>query len=271
MPDSNSQECTFTIPISFSRFPQSHEKLASLGFDEIYSSGSCLRLQKHAGGRLMPGKGLFFRIEITRGSAKLSYAVPPGADPSSRRLKSAAMLLHVLLLFDGAKADAKGLAKLLQQPLDEADWLLSMGLESFSRRQKELSSEAAKLRSSNKRLFRELEKANLIAMEKERRIASLSARIAKLESVSDQVLGEMVLEWLRSHSGRFDSAEFSKANRVPAPRAEEGLESLLASGAIREIGGVLAHDRGSAKRSFEEKFPLFRQLSSLASFLGKKP
>lgn len=259
----------FSIPISFKRFPQRLPSLAALGFDEMRTSDSSIFLRKNARGGILPGKGLLYSFEITEKSAKVSYGLPPGCDAASRRLRAAAMLVHILLLFEDAQIGAKDMARLLQPSLDEAEWALSNGVEQLAKSNKGLVAESVRLRASAKRLARELERANLVAMEKERKMASLSERLSTLEKVSDQSLREMLLEWLSSHSGRFDSAEFSKANGICPSRAEQGLVSLIAGGEIIEVGGALRKSRKAAGRVFEQSTAIGRILR-LPSLFGKK-
>jgi hypothetical protein len=113
-------------------------------------------------------------------------------------------------------------------------------------------------------------------MELERQVAALSERARRLEAVSDASLADMIIDWVLAHNGSFSAAQFARANSIPAARAEEGMDALLRSGAIRKVGAK--HAVPSQHQDKYEKPDGFSRLASTGeaakkiagSFFGKK-
>jgi len=116
------------------------------------------------------------------------------------------------------------------------------------------------LLAKNRALLRSSEEGVLASLELERQTSALSARIKKLESISDDTLLELVQEWLFSHHGGFNAVLFAKTHNISPARAEEGVEKLLANGAIKKLGGTLHLQSAHLHGTFET-----RQKSALES------
>ncbi|MFA6213716.1 MAG: hypothetical protein WC717_00365 [Candidatus Micrarchaeia archaeon] len=255
-----------SLPVSFTgKFPPNAASLAGLGFDSVSTSKSSIVIRKSRRGmHNLPISSL--QIALRRSSVSIKASFPQSSDPSLEEMRACATLLHVLSLFPSAQASASGLAGLILPSLSSAGEIANAPYESLAKKCRDAQEDLSSLLSKNRALLRSSEESVLSSLELERQLSALSARIKKLESVSDDALLELVQDWLSSHRGRFDAALFSRAHAVPPARAEEGLERLLASGAVKKVGCSLLvrspHSHGEFERQGQGA------LHSIASALG---
>ena len=242
-----------TIPIYFTgKFPPSTAALSGLGFDSVSTASSRISIRKSRRGmHNLPISSLEIRLQPT--SVSISLSSPPTASPELEEMRAYAMLLRVLSLFPSIKANASEMAKALLPSLAAAEKAASEPYESLAKKYRDAHADLASLLSKNRELLRSSEESVLASLELERQISALSLRIKKLETVSDDTLLELVQDWLSMHRGRFDAALFSRAHAIPPARAEEGIERLLASGAIRKVGGTLHVQSAHAHGIFEPR------------------
>ncbi len=238
-----------TIPISFTgKFPPDTRALSGLGFDLVSATRQAITIRKsQPGAHSLPLAHL--EITIKKESAALKASAPAGCDPHLQELRAAATFLRVLSLFPTCQASAAELASLLLPSLDTAASIADSPYEALSKKCRDAHEQLSMLIAKNRALLRSSEEGVLASLELERQSSALSARIKKLESVSDDSLLELVQDWLAAHHGKFNAALFAKTHSIPPARAEEGLERLLATGAIRKVGGSLhtqvAHSHGT--------------------------
>ena len=227
------------IPISFpGKFPPDTRALSGLGFDSVSSTRQAITIRKsQLGAHSLPLSHL--EITIKKESAALKASAPAGCDPRLQELRAATTFLRVLSLFPTCQANASQIASLLLPSLDAASSVAGTPYEALSKKCRDANEQLSSLLAKNRALLRSSEEGVLASLELERQSSALSARIKKLESVSDDSLLELVQDWLSSHHGKFNAALFAKTHGILPARAEEGLDRLLTSGAIRKVGGSL--------------------------------
>jgi hypothetical protein len=242
------------IPISFTeKFQPEAARLSGLGFSSVAVSDAKITIRKNSSSDIFGRPHLFIEIEISKDKALVSYSVPLESDPACRQLQAAALFLRVLALLPGASISAGGSASVLLPPIETAARIAGTNYQGISKKYSEARSEAADLATKNSALQKSSEENALATIELQRQLSALSSRIKELESVTDPTLCEMVFDWISSHRGSFDAAQFSKANGVPPSRAEEGLDLLLCSGAIEPIGGGYAGRKPPSRGLFQSK------------------
>lgn len=253
MPEQKQFTFQRTIPVSFpGKFPPDTRALSGLGFDSVSSTKQAITIRKSQPGiHSLPLAHL--EITLKQNSALLKITAPASCDPRLQELRSVATFLRVLSLFPTCQANASQLASLLIPSLDTASSIADAPYEMLSKKCRDAHDSLSSLLAKNRALLRSSEEGVLASLELERQASALSARIKKLESVSDDALLELVQEWLSSHHGKFDAALFAKAHNLPPARAEEGMERLLASGAIRKVGGSLHVQSAHLHGTFEPK------------------
>jgi len=242
-----------TIPVSFiGKFPPSASALSGLGFDSVSTTKSAITILKSRRGvHNLPISKLEIRLQRT--SLSLAISFPPSSLPELEEMRANATLLRVLSLFPSLQISASEMAKLILPSLAAAERVAGSPYESLAKKCRDANAESSSLLLKNRTLLRSSEESVLAGLELERQVSALSLRIKKLEAVSDDALLELVQDWLSAHHGRFDAALFSRAHSIPPARAEEGLQRLLASGAIRKVGGSLHVQSLHSHGTFEPK------------------
>ena len=266
------------LPMSFKgKFPPDVSLLSSLGFDSISVSRREVSIKKSQGADFAGQPYLFHQIVLRKNMVLLRYSVADGTDEDIRRLHATCALLRVLSLFPKMQqADAAGLAAMVLPPLEASAEVAGTGYELLSKKYSDLKNDFTELSLKNKRLAAAAEEGAVASIELERQISALCVRVQKLETVSDAVLCEMVLDWLNSHRGSFDAVGFSKSTGVQPQRAEEGLEMLAKSGAVRKLGSGYAAGRHDGRGIYEPRkagalvpAEKLEELGKLFSFMKK--
>ncbi|MFA6907295.1 MAG: hypothetical protein WC263_00530, partial [Candidatus Micrarchaeia archaeon] len=199
------------IPASFSgKFPPSASALSGLGFDSVSTSKSSITVRKSRRGmHNLPISRL--EIKIQRASISLHASSIASASPELEEMRACATLLRVASLFPSMQIRAPELAKLLLPALSAAEGVAGEPYDSLSKKYRDAHADLSALLSKNRALLRSSEESVLASIELERQLSALSARIKKLEAVSDDTLLELVQDWLSAHRGRFDAALFARA------------------------------------------------------------
>lgn len=261
----------FRIPLAKSRrWPPDFSVLSRLGFDYLSITRSGATARRVHGSDLSGRPFLFTELCFSRTGITLRYSCPDGFEEKTRHLHAALLLLYSLQVLPGLFPDPAGLPAITIPALEAASKSCSLPYEQLSAKYTMLQSENAGLSSQNARLLRSSEQSagDCLALEQEAK--RLRARIAALEAVPDATLRELLLDYLSSHRGSFDSAQFSRAAGIPPARCEEGLEMLLKSGAIRKTA---AHSYQPLPGSPQQRQFWLRPaglLGQLPQFLGKK-
>lgn len=250
------------------KFPPDLTGLLGLGFERVSSSARSSLVRKIEGTDFFGNPYLFTEVEIRRTELRLRYSVPPDQDASLRHLRACTLMLRVLGMVPQAKLNAQDACETLLPALESGSQTCNTGYSVLSKKFTSLQKESAALRKENARLRRTCEEEAALSIEREGQISALSSRISKLEAVSDGALSELLLEWLSSHRGLFSAALFSRQTGVSPSRAEEGLEQLLKSGAIRQVEGRLVFQKTAKGQEFElQKTGVGRSLLSAISNL----
>ncbi|MEM4348589.1 MAG: hypothetical protein QXN37_03400 [Candidatus Anstonellaceae archaeon] len=231
------------------------QQLAILGFDSTSISKSTIDLTR-IDARDFAGRPLLStRIKISEGKIQLWYSYYEKASQPQRHLQACILLLQVISLFQGLRLDSKETAAVLLSAFESATVFpqeaatLSVKLKQCQENCKELSEKLVNLQKQR-------EKEATVAIQQQRKIEALEARVATLESVSDEVLFELILEWMEVHKGRFSVTEFSKHHNITLGRVEEGLKKLMRSGSIASLSSTQT-------QMFEIKKGLFSTLKSI--------
>ena len=231
-----------TLPITFQgKFPMDVSKLSELGFDKVTVSKNSVEIRKNQSTDLAGTPYLFFEIILEKNCVRLKYSVTKESDEKIRNLHATLALLRVLSLFPKTQEiDASEIAKLVAPQLETVVKIAGNNYELVSKRYTDLKTDFSELSMKNRRLSIAAEESAQASMELERRVEALTERIKKLEKVSDSLLREMIIEWILARRGSFNPVQFAKANQVTPQRAEEGLEILIKSGAVKKVADTYA-------------------------------
>lgn len=231
-------------------WPPDLSALSGLGFDSVSVSPGAAVIKKAQSTNMAGQPHLFCEITLAKNGVRLKYSVPAGADAELRRLQASVLFFRVASLVPGMEMGAQQLSSLLLPALEASSKLATVDYELLSRQRHDSRREASELSARNLRLAAANEESASAILELEQQASALQARIKKLETVSDAALREMALDWVSSHHGAFNASAFSQANGIPAARAEEGLEMLLQSGALRKIGGAFSIERPESRGTY---------------------
>jgi len=228
----------YEIDVSFPKgFSQGLPLLSELGFDSLSISKNTAIAKKVESTDLSGRPSMFFNIELFCNKAKVSFSIPKGCDPRTRRLHATALFLQSLSLVPNAKADLASICRFVLPSLETAVRTSNVPYEFLEKKHADCVSQLSESAVKSNRIIHTAEECARRCAELERQNSLLQARVSRLETVPDSALCEMALDWVATHQGTFSAARFSKENNIPVFRCEEGLDALLRSGALRSSDG----------------------------------
>ena len=245
------KQVSFELPAKYSgSWPPDVQRLAGLGFDSISSGGHSVAVRKALGHDWSGNQHGFVQIELRKNSVALSYAGQPKSDPEILRLRVSLLALRVLSQVRGYSASLPEVSLLLLPALESAEKISREPYDSLSKKYSDLLADFSESSAKAKRASAGAESGARAVLELEKRASALQERIRKLETVSDSVLRELLLEWLLAHRGSFSMAAFCRQAGVQPPRCEEGLEALLKEGAIKKVDTGYLSEKTGAPQEF---------------------
>jgi hypothetical protein len=232
------------------KFPPDVEKVSGLGFDRVFVGKNSLLIRKNQGNC---GKAqLFVEIEMQKNRIKLRYGTSAGSEETLRKMHAVAYLHKVLCLFPKEyDVDASEICRLALPALQASIENIDADREMLLKKYDDMKAEFAEISSKNKKLLHSAEIGALSSIELERQNCALGERIRKLEGVGQDALCEMILEWIGTHRGSFNSVAFCKANGIASGRAEEGMQLLLRNGALQKVGSAHGIRKNDVRGLFE--------------------
>ncbi|MCX8197430.1 MAG: hypothetical protein N3G80_03905 [Candidatus Micrarchaeota archaeon] len=210
-------------------------QLAALGFDEISASKNKLSILKIHTKDLLGKPVSFSKISFSPNTAEISYSIPHEAKASFYHAQACLLFLRIAMLFPGVKLDAQELAK-FALPVIEASPLSSQETAALLAQLKQCQLQNREISERFEKLQRQYEKEAALSLQQQRKIEELARRLEQLEGISDELLAELVLEWISLHKGSFSLLSFSRHHRINPARVQEAVNKLLASGAIAKAG-----------------------------------
>lgn len=267
MPENHLIEKTHSIGCSYAgKWPPDFSHLSSLGFDKLEVNSSFAVVKKVQSHDFAGRPRLFVEIRLNKSEIQLSYSCLKGTDDGLRRLHATLFLLRVLRLLPKVRASAAELSEYLLPSLEISSDVATQPYESLQKKLRDLQADYEAVCSQKSRMVRLSEAEAKKSLKLESELEALQGRVRKLEAVSDAVLCESLLSWIRVHRGELGLAGFSEANKIQLARCEEGLEILLKDGAIVEISsGNFSQARKHTPRQFS-----FSQRFDLGSFLRER-
>jgi len=224
------------VPVSFSKWPPDASRLAGIGLDSVSFSKEGLRLLEVRSTSLSGAPHLFTEITFSKNSARLSYSLPPDSDHEACGMRATLLFMRVLRLLPGVSADAQELSKIVLPSLEAAGRIASEPYAVLRKEHRDMAALLDEEREKSRRLLKSSEDSAARCLGLEQRLAAAQEKLRKLEAIPDGALCELVLDWVATHQGTFDCAQFSRASGLPPARCEQGLEILLKKGALRRIG-----------------------------------
>jgi hypothetical protein len=212
-----------------------YSRLSDAGFGELEQTKNAV-VAKSVQSEDIEGKPyLFVRLEFAPGALHVSYSMPEGSSPDERFLAACKIALDALQYADCYELDRKEFYQVLASAIDRSHAMLGTNAGKLIAEKQNLESALASAKESSAMMRAQGSKCETLLLEAIRKNEALSARVSQLESVSDAVLCEQIMEWLEMHGGKISVLEFSRAKGITPSRVEEGLDRLMKNGKIKRI------------------------------------
>jgi hypothetical protein len=253
------------------KWPPNLASLAGLGFDSISSGKGAAILKKSHGARLFGAPASFTQIELRKASISLLHRFQNNLQPEAALLQPSLLLLRALSLMPGTIVDIQSASTFLVPLLESAEAAASTPYQSLAKKYGDLQADFTEVSAKSRRALSESESHARRNLELEKTLSFLQERIKKLEAVSDSALRELLSDWLSSHKGSFSTASFCKQTGILPSRCEEGLEMLLAEGAIVEIRSGYAVVKNNHSRTFQQNQKARLPSLPVSKLFGRQP
>lgn len=175
---------------------------------------------------------LYIKFSFDKDGITVEYTSPPEVNKDKRLLDVVILTFKVLLLLKEYDVHWEDLFSMVLNVLSVADNLFTDNYSTLLNKYQLLKEDYDKVKKERDELYKVLDKNNSKMAQMEKEMDQLRARISKLEGMSDDVLKEELLIWLRNHQGKINVSEFAKIYNISPARVEEGLDLLLKGGYI---------------------------------------
>jgi len=177
----------------------------------------------------------FMNFYFRKDGIELEYALTPEVNEKKREVDVCKMLFGMLALSESYELELGPLYELAHNALEHATEFIEVGYEELKSKYDELLEKSRRNEEELKKAIANNEKSEKLLLEAEKLNEALKERQRKLEGMSDEVLLDELVRWIKVHNGRVNVVEFAEMNKVAASRVEEGLDKLLREGYIRRV------------------------------------
>ena len=206
--------------------------MGNLGFTKISYLRDNLTVERVIGFNLEGKPELDYRMTFQPGGVILEYEVKK--NKKAKLMRILPVFLNVLQLAeDYYDIRPSAIYFEINQALGEAIKLVGKDAIDLSTELSEMQARHRSLSAKYDDLLKSSEENARILLECERKRDELNRKVDRLVRYSDDVMKEMVYEWINLHNGKINILEFSKINRIAVPRVEEVLNMLVTEGYIK--------------------------------------
>ncbi|MFH2105645.1 MAG: hypothetical protein ABII22_00145 [Candidatus Micrarchaeota archaeon] len=202
--------------------------LQPLGFSKIEVTNEGIVAEKMLG-----DESLDYKIVFKKNGLLFFYSLQPKVSNTRRMLELFPVLLSLLVVVSPFYDASPRIYDFIIVHLKELEKVIDKDAVDVSLELNGIKSSYESLNRKYEEVLRSGEQNARILLEYESKNEELRKRIAKLESVSDEVLKEEMYKWIKLHNGSIDVSEFCKAFNVASARAEEALSTLAKEGYIK--------------------------------------
>ncbi|MEM4329826.1 MAG: hypothetical protein QXY64_01545 [Candidatus Bilamarchaeaceae archaeon] len=208
--------------------------MGNLGFTKISYLNETLVVEKVFGYDLKGKPELDYRITLAPSEILLEYEIIKGKNKRARLLSVLPVFLNVLqIVEDYYDIKPSTIYYEINEALAEALKLVGKDMIELSTELSEMKSKYRVLKAKYDDLLQSSEANARVLIECENKRDELRKKVERLMAYDDETLKEMLYEWIKLHGGKLNVMEFSKINRVPVPRVEEGINMLITEGYIK--------------------------------------
>jgi len=180
---------------------------------------------------------LFFIFTFKQNGIDVKYSIAPDASEKLRRLYVLKNLLSLLsLITDQYSVDQQTFFQYVDSAIDDVLGSLSQSYSALFNNYDSLFNEYRETKRLNIELTQSNKNLSVKATQLSKDNDELKARMAELETYSEESLMVMIQDWLEAHNNTIDIGEFSKTYRVLQPRVEQVLNKMVAQSYIEFKG-----------------------------------
>ncbi|MCC7570543.1 hypothetical protein KO465_04305 [Candidatus Micrarchaeota archaeon] len=183
-------------------------------------------------------KGLpyvYITLDFEPDQIVVEYNLPKEYSKSLREFEITSLLLRVLLLTEGYEVDPQIIYKMIFNVFGSVHDILTRDYILLKSNHDSLREEYKKLKIKFEETEKINQKINKTMLEVESRNKELEEKVKFLESVSEETLKEMIVDWLKTNRGSINVDEFSKIHNLSSGRVEQGLNMLMKDGVIEKV------------------------------------
>ncbi len=208
--------------------------LSDIGFSSIDISKSSLSLKKIFSKDLSSNPTDFISLTLQKNLITISYTLSKKQSPTSRQIEATQIALLTLGTLGCVKLDSDFCTH-ISSILDSCSKSISTTQSSLEFENSQLRSKLSQLHATINSLGEQCEKNVRTINGLETKLASTSKDIEKLNSLSNDSVDDLVLEWLSLHNGQIQIGEFCSQFSINPVRAEQSLERLCKLSLIKKV------------------------------------
>jgi hypothetical protein len=208
--------------------------LSNIGFSSIDISKSSLSLKKIFSKDLSSNPTDFISLTLQKNLITINYTLSKKQNSTSRKIEATQIALLTLGTLGCVKLDSDFCTH-ISSILDSCSNSISTTQASLEFENSQLRSKLSQMQATTNSLENQCEKDARIISELEAKLSSMNRDIEKLNSLSNNSIDDLVLEWLSLHNGQIRIGEFCLQFSISPIRVEQSLERLCKLSLIKKV------------------------------------
>jgi hypothetical protein len=209
--------------------------IEKLGFREVTISKDIMSIKIVERETIKGSAYLYITITFDPGELRAEYNIPKEYSKPLREFEVATLMLRILLVTQAYKIKPEKVYNIIFSVFSTVHDILTTDYTELKSKHDTLTEEYIKLKHRYKETEKINEKINKTMLEIEKNNQMLTEKVKTLESISNETLQEIIVDWLKTNRGIMQVSEFAKEHDLAPARVEQGLDMLMKKGIIEKV------------------------------------
>lgn len=209
--------------------------IEKLGFREVTISKDVMSIKIVERETIKGSAYLYITITFDPGELRAEYNIPKEYSKPLREFEVTTLMLRILLITQAYKIKPEKVYNIIFSVFSTVHDILTTDYTELKSKHDTLTEEYIKLKHRYKETEKINEKINKTMLEIEKNNQMLTEKVKTLESISNETLQEIIVDWLKTNRGIMQVSEFAKEHNLAPARVEQGLDMLMRKGIIEKV------------------------------------
>jgi len=209
--------------------------IEKLGFREVTISKDVMSIKIVERETIKGSAYLYIKITFDPGELRAEYNIPKEYSKPLREFEVTTLMLRILLVTQAYKIKPEKVYNIIFSVFSTVHDILTTDYTELKSKHDTLTEQYIKLKHRYRETEKINEKINKTMLEIEKNNQMLTEKVKTLESISNETLQEIIVDWLKTNRGIMQVSEFAKEHDLAPARVEQGLDMLMRKGIIEKV------------------------------------